>query len=91
VTNTGYVTLTAAITDHLPAHVLPTGVLTWATSLPPGGVWTGTVRVTTEVGYLGPLTNTLEVKTAEGTADADLLVIPVVRPWVFLPVVMRQG
>ncbi|HIQ00985.1 MAG TPA: hypothetical protein EYH30_02460, partial [Anaerolineales bacterium] len=90
VTNTGYVTLTAAITDHLPTHVLPAGVLTWTTSLPPGGVWTKTVPVRTEAGYVGPLTNTLEVRTHVGTADRDLLVIPVVRLWIFLPVVMRQ-
>ncbi len=90
VTNTGYVTLTATITDRLPAHVFPTGVLTWTTSLPPGGIWTETVRVTTEVGYLGPLTNTLEVETAEGTTDVDLLTTPVVPFRLFLPAVMRQ-
>jgi len=40
VTNTGSVDLHAIITDTLPAHVTPTGILTWTgTITTPGGVW----------------------------------------------------
>ena len=67
VTNTGNVTLTATITDVLPSHVTPTGVLTWTSPITaPGGVWTKTVFVTVEMSYLGPLTNVVRVTTEEG-------------------------
>ena len=67
VANTGNVTLTATITDLLPAHVTPTGVITWTPVITaPGGVWMETVGVTVEVGYEGPLTNVVRVATEEG-------------------------
>ncbi len=67
VTNTGHVTLTATITDILPDHVTPTGVLTWTPDpITPGGVWTETVVVTLEIGYAGSLTNVVQVTTEEG-------------------------
>jgi len=69
VTNTSSVTLTATITDVLPARIAPTGVLTWTPIIPAlGGVWTETVVVTVEVGYEGTLTNVVRVTGAEGAA-----------------------
>jgi serine protease AprX len=69
VTNTGTATLTVTITDVLPDHVAPAGVVTWTPGLlAPGGVWTGTVVVTVEAGYGGSLINTIWVTTEEGTA-----------------------
>ncbi|MDY7079711.1 MAG: S8 family serine peptidase [Chloroflexota bacterium] len=78
VTNTGEITLTPTITDKLPIHItsgetpggvafVPGGTLTWTpTILAPGGVWTETVVVTVAVGYVGPLTNVVQVTTEEG-------------------------
>jgi uncharacterized repeat protein (TIGR01451 family) len=44
VANTGNVTLTATITDILPDHVTPAGVITWTPTITaPGGVWMETV------------------------------------------------
>jgi uncharacterized repeat protein (TIGR01451 family) len=69
ITNTGGVTLTAAVTDVLPAQVTPSGTLTWTPpSLAPGTIWTQTVVVTAEVGYAGTLTNVVQVTTVEGAA-----------------------
>jgi len=66
-TNTSGLTLTATITDDLPDHVAPTGVLTWTPTITaPGGLWTETVVVTVERGYEGPLTNVVHVTSAEG-------------------------
>jgi uncharacterized repeat protein (TIGR01451 family) len=70
VTNTGSSMLSGAITDSLPAHVTPTGSLTWPlTSLASTNVWTQTVVVTVEMGYAGPLTNVVQVATLEGAGD----------------------
>ena len=67
VTNTGGPTLTATITDILPSHVTPAGVITWAPTITaPGGVWAETVVVTVETGYGGPLTNVVQVTTEDG-------------------------
>jgi uncharacterized repeat protein (TIGR01451 family) len=67
VTNTGNVTLTAIITDILPRHVTPRGVLTRTAVISvPNGVWTETVVVTAKIGYSGTLTNVVQVTTVEG-------------------------
>ena len=89
VTNTGNVDLHATIIDTLPAHVIPTGILTWTPTITaPGGVWTETVIVTVEEDYEGPLTNLVEVTTEEGaTGNACVIVNPYK---VYLPLVMRQ-
>jgi uncharacterized repeat protein (TIGR01451 family) len=89
VNNTGNVDLHATITDTLPAHVTPTGVLTWTPTITaPGGVWTETVVVTVEEDYGGPLTNLVKVTTEEGaTGDACVIVNPY---RVYLPLVMRN-
>jgi uncharacterized repeat protein (TIGR01451 family) len=72
VTNTGNVGLHATITDTLPIHVTPGGMLTWTPTLTtPGDVWTQTVVVSVELGYVGPLTNVIEVTTAEGVTATD--------------------
>jgi uncharacterized repeat protein (TIGR01451 family) len=69
VTNTGPVSLTATITDILPDHVTPGGVLTWTPTIStPNPVWTQTVVVTVDVGYVGPLTNVVQVTTEEGAS-----------------------
>jgi uncharacterized repeat protein (TIGR01451 family) len=71
ITNTGNVDLHATVTDTLPAHVTPGGALTWTPVVTaPGGVWSQTVVVTVEIGYAGPLTNSVQVSTAEGATGA---------------------
>ena len=68
VTNTGNVTLTATVTDILPAFVtLPGGIITWTpSSIAPGGFWVHMFVVTVEVGYAGPLINVVQVSTIQG-------------------------
>jgi PKD repeat protein len=78
VTNTGNMDLHATITDFLPAHVTPGGVLTWTPTITaPGGVWTETVVVTVELGYVGTLTNLVEVTTTEGVSGTDACTVTV--------------
>jgi uncharacterized repeat protein (TIGR01451 family) len=85
VTNTGNMDLHAAITDTLPAHVTPDGILTWTPTITaPGGVWSQQVVVTVEMGYAGPLTNTVQATTLEGatgiyTATAQAQVTPMLQ------------
>jgi uncharacterized repeat protein (TIGR01451 family) len=70
-TNSGTVALAATVTDHLPAEVVPAGVLTWTLPpLPAGQAWSQTVAVTVEAGYLGTLTNRLAAGSLEGAAGA---------------------
>jgi hypothetical protein len=69
VTNNTNVTLTATITDILPIHVTPTGILTWTPTITaPGGAWMQQVIVTVETHYVGPLTNKVQFTTGEGAA-----------------------
>jgi len=90
ITNTGTVTLSAVVTDHLPLHIepgeteggtalTPGGVLTWTPTITaPGGVWRETVLVTVANDYTGPLTNVVHVDTLEGargTATATVSVV----------------
>ncbi len=72
VTNTGTVDLHATITDVLPAHVTPGGVITWTPpTLAPGEVWSEKIVVAVEAGYAGPLTNVVLVTTEEGVSGVD--------------------
>ncbi len=67
VINTGTTALHAIVTDTLPAHVTPTGILTWTPTITaPGGSWMQTVVVTVDLGYTGVVLNRLDVTTAEG-------------------------
>lgn len=67
ITNTGSVDLHTIVTDTLPSHVTPTGILTWTPTITaPGGIWTAQYVVTVDIGYAGPLTNVVQVTTAEG-------------------------
>ena len=69
ITNTGSVDLHATVTDTLPAHVTPIGILTWTPTITaPGGIWTTQYVVTVDMGYAGPLTNVVQVTTTEGAA-----------------------
>jgi len=93
VTNTGLLSLTATITDILPSHVTPTGVLTWMPSpILPGGTWSETAVVTVEMGYLGPLTNVVHVATEEGASGAYTVTVTVHGPVsrIYLPLVLRH-
>ncbi len=84
VTNTGAVDLHAVVTDVLPAHIrpdqvnagtvlLPGGTLVWRPVITaPGGVWVQTVAVGAEMGYVGPLTNGVQVATREGAGGSDV-------------------
>jgi uncharacterized repeat protein (TIGR01451 family) len=89
--NTGLVSLTATITDFLPSHVTPTGILTWTP--PPiaaGQDWSRTVVVFVELSYTGPLTNVVQVTTEEGATGAytNTVVVPVF--FVYLPLVCHN-
>ena len=76
VTNTSDIDFSATITDTLPTHVTPTGFLTWTPTISASGhVWTETVVVTVEMGYVGPLTNIVQVATAEGARGSDTCVV----------------
>jgi len=69
-TNTGNVVLNGTVTDTLPAHVAPTGILSWPlTDLSPDNVWTKQVVLTVEMGYSGTMTNQVQVTTVEGATD----------------------
>jgi serine protease AprX len=87
-TNTGNVPLTGIVTDVLPSCILPGmteggtaflpgGTLTWTLPpLAPEGVWTETVVVTVEAGYIGWVTNVVRAATAEGAAGVYTHVLP---------------
>jgi uncharacterized repeat protein (TIGR01451 family) len=78
-TNTGALSLTATLTDVLPAHVAPGGTLTWTPPLlAPGDTWAETVVVTVEMGYTGPLTNVVRAATEEGVAGMSTATVTVV-------------
>ena len=49
----------------------------------------GTIVVTADQGYAGPLTNLVEVTTKEGVAGADSVTVIASR-YVYLPLVMRD-
>jgi uncharacterized repeat protein (TIGR01451 family) len=80
VTNTGNVTLTATITDILPAQVSPGGTPTWPAVIAPGGVWSQTIVVTVSAAYAGPLVNQVQVTTDEGATGSDTVVSGVCTP-----------
>lgn len=91
ITNTGNITLTLAITDVLPSHVSPTGVLTWTdVSLALGQVWQQTVPTTVTFGYGGRLTNVVEVVAVEGATGYTEISSDVVKYSVYLPLVQRE-
>jgi uncharacterized repeat protein (TIGR01451 family) len=99
VTNASGVGLNAIITDTLPLHVLPGqtangtaflpgGQITWTTMITaPDGVWWETVVVTVAEDYEGPLTNVVQVTTAEGAAGQARVIVNPVK--FFLPLLMR--
>lgn len=90
VTNTGDFDLAVAISDVLPAHVTPTGVLTWTPTITaPGGVWQETVVVTIENTYAGSLSNVLQVASAAGTMTVCTATVTVEPWWLYLPLVLR--
>ena len=68
VTNTGNMDLHATITDILPEHVTTGDQIEWTDQFLParGAPWQRTVVVDTALGYGGPLTNVVQVTTAEG-------------------------
>lgn len=92
VTNTGNVTLTATITDILPSHVTPTGILTWTPTITtPGGVWTQQVVVTVETGYSGTLTNKVQVTTEEGATGTANVTVCANSCLIYLPTIFKNS
>ena len=103
VVNTSDVPLNAAITDTLPfsttldkttGGTLPssngTVAITWATTITqPDGVWVETVIVTVDVGYVGLLTNVVEITTDEGAQGEDSIIVRAGR-YFYLPLVLRS-
>jgi uncharacterized repeat protein (TIGR01451 family) len=92
VVNTSDVNLNAAITDTLPISTTSAftgGTATWtAVITEPGGVWMETVVVTVDLGYVGRLTNVVEVTTLEGAAGSDSVVARA--GWyLYLPLILR--
>jgi len=95
VTNTGDVDLHATITDVLPAHVesgeATGGTITWTPVITaPGGVWTQQVTVTVASGYVGSLTNVVQVTTGEGATGVYSETVAV-ECLVYLPFVTRKS
>ena len=91
VTNTSVVSLTATITDVLPEHVTPAGTLTWPlVTIAPGHVHEETFAVTVEAGYVGVLTNVVEVTTDRG-ASGVYVETSLAGHHVYLPLVLRDA
>jgi hypothetical protein len=83
--------LNATITDVLPGHVTPTGVLTWTPpAIAPDGVWTEQVTVAVTLDICGSLTNTLQVATEEGVVATVVDVVDTC-PRFHLPLLLRQA
>jgi uncharacterized repeat protein (TIGR01451 family) len=92
-TNTGNFDLHATVTDTLPPQVSPHGILTWTPTLTaPHGIWTETVVVTVETGYVGLLTNVVEVTTQEEARGVYTEVSSAVAQYPFyLPLALRDS
>lgn len=90
VTNTGAATLTATITDVLPAQVIPSGSQTWTALIKAGRAWTQALAVTVTEGYSGPLTNRAQVTTAEGARGITSVTTCANLCTAVLPVVLRE-
>ena len=91
-TNVGKVALTPTVTDTLPEHVLPGGVITWTPNLLlPSATWRVSFVVTVEPHYAGDLTNLVEVSTVEGLTGSCQNTIASVLPSsiIYLPVILR--
>ncbi|UCC63942.1 MAG: right-handed parallel beta-helix repeat-containing protein [Anaerolineae bacterium] len=91
VANTGNLNLHATVTDTLPAHVTTTGALIWTTgAIAPDDTWTKQFVATVEMGYIGPLTNVVQVATDEGVTGVYTATSTSVRGYPFyLPLVLR--
>jgi uncharacterized repeat protein (TIGR01451 family) len=71
VTNTGYMDLTATITDLLPDQVTPSGAYSWSAQIPAaGGGWSAQVPVTVPQGFVGTLLNEVQVATEQGATGS---------------------
>ena len=89
VANVGGMDLHATVTDTLPAHVTPTGVLAWTPTITaPGGTWEHTFVVTVEIGYTGALVNQVEVTTEEGATGVGVAISNGSK--VYLPMTLRN-
>ena len=81
VTNTGRLTLTATISDVLPAQVTTAQPVSWSSVIiAPGGTWTKRFVVTVTQGYSGTLTNVVQASTVEGAAGVYTNVVSARRP-----------
>jgi len=72
--------------------ILPDGrvAVSWTPIITaPGGLWMGTILVTVDEGYSGPLVNLVEVTTEEGAAGVDSVLVIASRP-LYLPLVLRE-
>jgi hypothetical protein len=91
ITNTGTLTLHATITDVLPVHAVPTGVLTWTVTLPaPGGTWQRSIVVTPLAGYSGTLSNLVTVWSSEGATATSTILSSITAYQAYLPLVWRD-
>jgi hypothetical protein len=90
ITNYTSVTLTATITETLPSHVTPTGVLTWTPTLAtPCGTWTVSSIVTVETDYIGLLTNRVQLTSKEGPSDTESVTV-CVRYCNYFPIILKE-
>ncbi len=81
ITNTGAYDLHARVTDTLPLHVTPSGLLTWTPVISAfRSAWIQTIVITVENGYVGVLTNTVQASTDEGARGAFTTTVTVVEP-----------
>ncbi len=81
--------LHAVVTDTLPMHVSPTGVLTWRVVVSESE-WTETVVVTVEEDYEGWLVNQVTAMTDDGYRGAATSRIRTVT-FCYLPVLLRDS
>lgn len=89
VTNTGYISLTVTISDILPGHVTPTGMLSWTPFIPLGSTWEEQVAVVVEEGYVGPLTNVVQATSVEGASGVYTQSLVVGRVY-YLPAIFKK-
>lgn len=101
VTNTGSMALHALITDTLSQHIqrgatsggsviLPGGTLVWSPVIEVEESWSQTLGVTVSQDYKGTLENRLEVETQEGVAQSTINTVIVIRPRIYLPLILRE-
>jgi hypothetical protein len=85
VTNIDSVDWRVVITDILPTPVAPTGVLTWEVDLPSGGTWEQQLVMTTPMGLVGTITNSVHVSADRGAVGVHSSTVVVTLTGLVMP------